>query len=251
MICGRRMIYPGSKMQRNDQCPPLLHIKKSEKANMMVSKIARLDLSLEEGAEAVVTTQSSTKINKTPTCPAIQEMEIHLKRGSVLEYLPDPVIAYQYACFKQHTIVQMEQGASLIYADIFTPGWAPDGTLFRYDLLKLKMEVYLDNSLIDHVKLEPDQDLEGIGYMEGFTHFGTLIVINHRVDQLFLEELYELYEPLSDIRIGLSMLAVSGFALRVISKFNTGHRKSLPCLPRKLSKKNSGKRVCLSKKILK
>lgn len=186
---------------------------------MMVSEIARLDISLEEGAEAVVTTQSSTKIYKTPTCPAIQEMEIHLKRGSVLEYLPDPVIAYQHACFKQHTIVQMEQGASLIYADIFTPGWAPDGTLFRYDLLKSKMEVYLDNSLIlfDHVKLELDQDLEGIGYMEGFTHFGTLIVINHRVDQLFLEELYELYEPLSDIRIGLSMLAVSGFALRVLA----------------------------------
>lgn len=179
----------------------------------------KIDIVLEEDAEAVVTTQSSTKIYKTRTCAASQEMIIHLKKGSVLEYLPDPVIAYQHACFKQRMVVRMEKGASLICSDIFTPGWAPDGTLFQYDLLQSKMEVFMDNSLIlfEHVKLEPDEDINGIGFMEGFTHFGTMMVINEKMNQVLLEELYEQLESLSECRIGLSMLSVPGFTLRILA----------------------------------
>lgn len=179
----------------------------------------KMSIVLEEEAEVLLTTQSSTKIYKTRTKPAIQEMDIHLKKGSLLEYLPDPVIAYQHACFKQNMIVQMDKGASLVCSDIFTPGWAPDGTLFRYDLLQSKMEVYLEQQLVlfDHIKLEPDEDMTGIGYMEGYTHFGTMIIIDERVNKAFLEELHDLFEPLSEIRIGVSMLAVPGFALRILA----------------------------------
>ncbi len=178
-----------------------------------------ISIVLEEGAEVLLTTQSSTKIYKTRTRPAIQEMDIHLKRGSLLEYLPDAIIAYQHACFKQKTIVQMDKGASLVSCDIFTPGWSPDGTLFRYDLLQSKMEVYLEQQLVlfDHIKLEPDEDITGIGYMEGYTHYGTMIVIDERVNKKILEELHELFLLQDDKKIGISMLAVSGFALRILA----------------------------------
>ncbi|MFL6558556.1 MAG: urease accessory protein UreD [Bacillus sp. (in: firmicutes)] len=174
---------------------------------------------LEEDAEVVVTTQSSTKIYKTRTSPAFQEMDIHLKSGSVLEYLPDPVIAYQHACFKQRTVIRMEQNSSLICTDIFTPGWAPDGTFFQYDLLQSKMEIYLEDKLIlfDHLKLEPDNDLKGIGMMEGFSHYGTMFVIDQRINPVLLDELQNIFETLLDVRIGISLLAVSGFTLRVLA----------------------------------
>lgn len=174
---------------------------------------------MEEDAEMIVTTQSSTKIYKTRTRPAIQETDIILKSGSVLEYLPDPVIAYQHACFKQRTVIRMEQNASLVCSDIFTPGWAPDGRLFQYDLLQAKLEIYMEGKLIlfDHVKLQPDNDLKGMGMMEGFSHFGTMLVIDQRITPALLEELQERFDTLLDVRIGISMLAVSGFALRVLA----------------------------------
>jgi urease accessory protein len=179
----------------------------------------KISIVLEEDAEVLLTTQSSTKIYKTRTKPAIQEMDIHLKKGSLLEYLPDPVIAYEGASFKQKMIVRMEQGASLICSDIFTPGWAPDGTIFRYNLLQSKMEVHLEKQLVlfDHVKLEPDEDITGIGYMEGYTHFGTMIVMDERVNMGLLEELHELLEPHDVMRIGISMLAVPGLSLRILA----------------------------------
>jgi urease accessory protein len=71
--------------------------------------------------------------------------------------------------------------------------------------------------IFDHIKLEPDEDMTGIGYMEGYTHFGTMIIIDERVNKTLLEELHDLLEPLTEIRIGVSMLTVPGFALRLLA----------------------------------
>ncbi|WP_040206090.1 urease accessory protein UreD [Neobacillus jeddahensis] len=179
----------------------------------------RMKIFLEDAAVAVLTTQSSTKIYKTKSKPAYQEMDIYLKSGSVLEYLPDPVIAYQDACFKQNMVVRMEPDSSFLCSDIITPGWAPDGSWFQYDLVQSKVKIYMGERIVlfDHVKLEPDVDTTGIGIMEGFTHFGTILVIDSRIDSAFVEGLQERLELMSAVRIGLSILAVPGFALRVLA----------------------------------
>jgi len=179
----------------------------------------KIDICVKEAASTVLTTQSSTKIYKTRNRPAFQEMNIYLKSGSVLEYLPDPVIAYQNARFKQTMVVKMEKDAAFICSDIFTPGWAPDGTLFQYDFLQSKMEIYMADRLVlfDHVKLEPDKDMKGIGMMEGYTHFGSMIVIDQRINSAVVEELQERFNVDLDGRIGLSMLEVPGFTLRVLA----------------------------------
>ncbi|MEH7546391.1 urease accessory protein UreD [Neobacillus vireti] len=187
----------------------------------------KINIGVEEAASAVVTTQSSTKIYKTRNRPAFQETNIYLKNGSVLEYLPDPVIAYQNARFKQTMVVKMEVDASFLCSDIFTPGWAPDGTLFQYDFLQSKMEIYMGDRLVlfDHVKLQPDKDIDGIGMMEGYTHFGSLIVIDHRINSAAVEELQERFDEYLDARIGISMLGVPGFAVRVLANSTQGIEK--------------------------
>lgn len=203
----------------------------------------KIDIYLEEGAEAVVTTQSSTKIYKTRNRPAFQGMDIFLKKGSTLEYLPDSIIAYQNAQFKQHTVIRMEPGASFICKEILTPGWAPDGRLFQYQLLQAKLEIYLEDQLIlfDHVKLEPDQDMQGIGIMEGYTHFGTMIIIDDRVNRELVDELHELFQTLYGSRIGVSMLSVPGFSLRVLGNTTQEVEKILSLGHESIRKKVLGK----------
>jgi urease accessory protein len=180
----------------------------------------RMEFLLEPGAEVLITTQSSTKVYKTPRRPVWQETEIDLKNGSFLEYVPDPVIAYEHARFIQRTTVRMEPGASLVCTELLTPGWAPDGSRFRYDLLQSRMDVYMEDQLVlfDHVKLEPDRDLPGLGYMEGFTHLGSLIAIQEGIDAGLVDRIHRLLEPFSEVEIGLSMLMVPGLALRVLAR---------------------------------
>ncbi|OAH54020.1 MULTISPECIES: urease accessory protein UreD [Bacillaceae] len=181
----------------------------------------RMEIMLEERAELILTTQSATKVYRTPHTPVLQENEIVLKKGSVLEYIPDPLIAYRNAKYKQNTIIQMERGATLFYSDIVTPGWSPDGEWFQYDLLQLKNEIYLDEKLIlfDHLKLQPiEAGVDGIGYMEGYTHLGSMIVISEKVNEDVLQRLYNVIEKdLGECKAGLSLLTEGGFTVRILA----------------------------------
>ncbi|WP_438350544.1 urease accessory protein UreD [Paenibacillus sp. FA6] len=186
----------------------------------------KMEIVLEEKADLLLTTQSATKIYKTPNQAVIQETDILLKAGSVLEYIPDPLIAYRDAEYKQTNIIRMEPGATLICTDIITPGWSPDGVAFSYRLLQLKTEIYMNNRLVvfDHVRLAPgSQQIQDIGYMEGFTHLGSMIAIHEQADIPFIDELYlRIKENIDGCRIGISQLSVPGFILRV---FGTSTQK--------------------------
>jgi urease accessory protein len=181
----------------------------------------RIEVTLEEKAELVLTTQSATKVYKTLNPPVLQETEIILKKGSILEYIPDPLIAYREAKFHQHTVIRMDKESTLIYLDILTPGWSPDGEWFKYDYLQLKNEIYVEDQLIafDHLKLQPAKSqVYAIGFMENFTHLGSMIVVSNHCTQQFLNQMYEELEPhMKECKIGMSMLTVPGFSLRILA----------------------------------
>nr|WP_255807446.1 urease accessory protein UreD [Cohnella mopanensis] len=181
----------------------------------------KAEIRLSEQAELLLTTLSSNKIFRSRGKPVIQEIDIYLARGSVLEYLPDNTIAYQDAHYEQSTVIRMESGATLIYTDLITPGWAPDGSVFRYDTLKLRTEIYLDDHLVvfDHIRLCPGaQNIQGIGLLEGYTHYGSMIVIGQQATPEFLDKLHESLDVgQSQVRLGLSMLMIPGFTLRILA----------------------------------
>ena len=54
-----------------------------------------LDVVVERGASLALTTQSATKVYRTPQGPATQEMTVRLGPGSVLDYVPDQLIVYR------------------------------------------------------------------------------------------------------------------------------------------------------------
>ncbi|OCA84111.1 urease accessory protein UreD [Bacillus sp. FJAT-27225] len=181
----------------------------------------QIKISLDKQARLTLTTQSATKIYKTPNTHAYQETEINLKEGSYLEYIPDPLIGYRNARYKQKNVIYMEKGAKLLYSDIITPGWSPDGERFSYDMLQLFNEIYMENELVvyDHIKLNPVlQNMEELGLMEGYSHLGSMIVIDEKADKNLLDRLYQSIDTNSkDYKVGMSSLQVTGFTIRVLA----------------------------------
>ena len=181
----------------------------------------RMQISLEKQAKLTLTTQSATKVYRTPNTHAYQETEIFLKKGSLLEYIPDPLIAYRQARYKQKNVIHMEKGATFLYSDIITPGWSPDGKRFSYDRLQLMNEIYMDQELVtyDHIKLSPgDHNMETIGLMEGFSHLGSMLVIGEQTNAELLDGLYHVIQSKTNTyKVGLSQLAVKGFTIRVLA----------------------------------
>lgn len=181
----------------------------------------RIEVTLEEQAELLLTTQSATKVYKTLNRPVLQETEFTLKKGSILEYIPDPLIAYREAKYYQNTVIRMEKGSTLLYTDILTPGWCPSGEWFKYKHLQIKNEIYLDDKLIafDHLKFQPSNSrINDIGFMEDYTHLGSMIVVSDQCTQHFLNRLYAEIESYTDAcKIGMSMLLEQGFTIRILA----------------------------------
>ncbi|HEY2420584.1 MAG TPA: urease accessory protein UreD [Neobacillus sp.] len=181
----------------------------------------KMQISLEKNARLTLTTQSATKVYKTPTNHVYQETEIILNEGSFLEYLPDPLIAYREARYKQKNVIRMKKNATFIYQDIVTPGWSPDGDHFSYKSVQLLNEIYMDDDLAayDHIKLQPGtQNIRGLGFMEGFSHLGSMIVVGEQTDSTLLDQLFHIInEHSSSFKMGISLLPIPGFTIRILA----------------------------------
>ncbi len=101
---------------------------------------------------------------------------------SRLEYLPDQVIAYRDARYRQDTKVSMVPDAQCFIAEIVTPGWDPDDDKFTSRACTCARKctpIRQDFVCIDNVRIEPGtigKALHGIGYMEGATHMGSILI---------------------------------------------------------------------------
>ena len=121
----------------------------------------------------------------------------------------------------------MDPTASLVLAEVVTPGWSPDGRPFRYDELRLRTEIRVESGgksgllALDNLLIRPPpHDVTGMGFMEGFSHVGSLIAVDGRVDQALADDLHALADG-HDAYTGVSLTAtvdgISGLVLRSLS----------------------------------
>lgn len=186
-----------------------------------------IDVEVRDGARLLLTTQSATKVYRTPGSRAEQHMRLRLGPGSSLESVPDQLIAYREARYRQQTMVDMDPTASLVMAEVVTPGWSPDGRLFRYDELRLRTDIYVGGELmvLDNLLIRPADEapVAGMTFLEDYTHVGSLVVIDPRVDAALLEEIRAAVAGLDpDGQLGLSLLNGHGFVLRALSRSTEG-----------------------------
>ncbi|EMY33844.1 urease accessory protein UreD [Arthrobacter crystallopoietes BAB-32] len=183
-----------------------------------------VDIQVEDHARLLLTTQSATKIYRTPGDPAVQHTRFRLGPGASLEYVPDQLIAYRDATYRQDTVVELAADSSLVMCDVVTPGWSPDGQQFRYEEVRIRNDIYRDGRLLalDNLLIrpgDPDAPLSGMLFLEDYSHLGSMLVVDPRVDADLVRELQDLLAPLDPGgQLGISLLNGPGFALRALSR---------------------------------
>ncbi|MFJ5697416.1 urease accessory protein UreD [Arthrobacter sp. NPDC093139] len=186
-----------------------------------------IDVEVAEGAKLLLTTQSATKIYRTPGSFAEQRMTLRLGERAQLELAPDQLIAYREASYRQNTRITVQPSSSLMMAEVITPGWSPDGASFRYEELRLRNEIHVENGgrtellALDNVLLRPSlNDVTGMAFMEGFSHLGSLIVVDQRVDQALADELHALtagHDAYTGVSLTGAVSGTTGLVLRSLS----------------------------------
>lgn len=188
-----------------------------------------IDVEVGDGAKLLLTTQSATKIYRTPGSFAEQRTTLRLGEGAQLELAPDQLIAYREASYRQDTHITVRPSSSLIIAEVVTPGWSPDGSSFRYEELRLRTEIRVESGsgadsgllALDNVLIRPSgHDVTGMAFMEGFSHLGSLIVVDPRVDQALADELHavtEGHDAYSGVSLTSTLAGTTGLVLRSLS----------------------------------
>jgi urease accessory protein len=189
-----------------------------------------LELSVEvcEGARAQLTSTGAARLYRCrPGAPAaVQRQSFRVGPGALLEYLPDELIPYAGARYRQETVVELSEGAGLFFWESVAPGRAARGEVFEYDSINLRFDLTARGQPLarERVALAPElRPLQSTVRLGPYLYFATFYVCRVGLPEsrwLELEaELAELARSLStpgSLLWGVSALPAHGLVLRAL-----------------------------------
>lgn len=163
------------------------------------------------GANLLFAAQGATRIYKTPERPAVQEMNFIVGEGSRLEYIPDQTIAYRDADFRQRVTISVAPDSQVFVAEDVTPGWDPDDLQFTYTGMRLRIDVRNHQSggrvCTDNIRIQPGDiggAIHSIGYMEGASHMGSVLVLGPHTEGTYIDSVREILQQSGPDRVGVT-----------------------------------------------
>lgn len=162
-----------TKTFREPQTDALMLYMMDVSPGLMEGDQYELDIKLEERSHLVLTNQSFTKIHPALKHGASVRARLEVGEGAILEYMPEPTIPYKDSIFHGHNQFHLAKDASLIFAEITTPGRTHREEIFQFSKCAATTEIYIEGQLVasDRFCLIPKRhDHALIGVLEHYTH---------------------------------------------------------------------------------
>jgi urease accessory protein len=146
----------------------------------------------------------------------------------LLEYLPDPLIPFAGARYRQETEITLEEDAGLCWWETLAPGRVASGERFAYKQLHIEMEIQARNRPIlrECFALEPQKRaptaataMAGYQYLSSFylCRVGKPASYWLQFERQLAEMATQMSHP-GEIIWGVSTLAAHGLVVRVVSQ---------------------------------
>ncbi|MBT3351857.1 MAG: hypothetical protein HOC91_04825 [Nitrospinaceae bacterium] len=186
--------------------------------------------SLGEGAQVLCTTQGATRIYRTASEPVVSRTSIRMEKDSVLEYIPDPIIPFSEARYRQEVVLDLAKGARVLYGEILYPGRVAMGEFFDYSEVALSFTARLDGAplLTDAMEIFPQRLVpESLGLFEPYPYLGSFYVLGGGGAALerAAEEVESLLSGAEGIAGGVSSLEGPGLIVRWLAESPIGLRR--------------------------
>lgn len=183
-----------------------------------------MDIRLEKGAHALITTPSATRLYRSRGETTIQNITLNVGPDAVLEWLPDTMIPFGGSRFQQCLQAHLARGATLFLWDALSSGRVARGERWAFSRFanELCVRMHGGRKALERYDLEPAAtDLTAPGMAEGWDYFASFYVISSRiVDWAALLELLQMTLNRRPITVygGISHLAIPGLAVRLVTK---------------------------------
>ncbi|WON76274.1 urease accessory protein UreD [Serratia sp. UGAL515B_01] len=205
-----------------------------------------VEIIVDAGACAHVTTQSATKIHSMDNNFAAQTQHIRTGKQAYLEFMPDPVIPHRDSRFISDTVIECDRTATVIYSEILMSGRKHhhQDERFGFDVYSSRITVKNEIGSIlftEKLVLTPKQKpLDVVGVMGVFDVYGNAIVLTPKANQ---DEIIALSPSFYSEQLcyGVSRLPnESGLIFKALSCDSTGVKSAIRAFWEKVRKVSTG-----------
>lgn len=115
-----------------------------------------VDVRVRQGASALIGTQASTKVYRSPN-GCSQRLVARVDEGASLAVVPDPVVCFDGAHYAQRTDVRLAADASVLLLEAYTCGRSARGERWAFSRYASRTSIMRDDApvLIDSTLLDP------------------------------------------------------------------------------------------------
>ena len=135
-----------------------------------------INIHLEPGTHALVTTIAANKVYKMPDGLAQQTINITVGEGAILEFVPDALILFKDSELEQTIHITLEKDALCIFQDSVMGGRIARGEILQFRRYFNLIEVYDERGLLlyDRTDYRPQPDnINQLGLLDGFGIWGS------------------------------------------------------------------------------
>lgn len=178
-----------------------------------------IEVDVGEGAHAVLTTPSATRVYRAPGAAAQQAVRLRLGPRAALEWVPDHTIPSAGAAFRQAIDVELDDDATLILLDAFAAGRIARGEAWRFAALEGALRIRDRRGWLFHDRfaLGGGDAAAGLGFAEGHAYFATVAVVAGSGLERFAAEARHAVEGARGARGGVAALPRRGAVVRCLA----------------------------------
>jgi urease accessory protein len=107
-----------------------------------------VDVSVEPGARLLLTTPSANRIHAMDSGCATVRQRFQVAGGGSLETWPELLIPQRGSHYRQHTAIELEPGAELLFFERLAPGRTAMGEIFAFRELRLDTDLSVAGRLV-------------------------------------------------------------------------------------------------------
>jgi urease accessory protein len=183
----------------------------------------RLASEIAVGAEAslLVTTPSASRVFQMKGGSAEFRQHFVVSKGGWLEVMPEPLVPHRGSSYRQITVIEVEPGGGLFFADLLMPGRVGHGEAWVWDKLCLEIDVRVGGQLVLRERLQQSgEELRSLAELSGSGSaacFGNAVLIGDEMagDDSWKKALIALHG--NGLWLGLSRLRLGGWSLKFVA----------------------------------
>lgn len=202
-------------------------------AGIMQGDRYKIKVELGPHAQAALRGQSYSKIHRMEDGFASQSNSFILQEGAFFDNASRPYIPFKDSSYQSTTDCHLDRRSVLLHSEILSCGREKSGESFQFKQFRNCLRVYYGDELIfiDNQYYAPArQNLEGIGFFEGYTHQATLGCFGDHLTDKLLDSLYDILQMTEGIEFGISKTYKFGMVARILGNGGDCLEKTLSAM---------------------